>query len=70
MNRWKFDLWAKRFLKSSTILFVKKIELTNVLFNFMLISTTIKLPLIADGLYTYKIAMPHGKAYNGKLIKN
>lgn len=52
------------------MLFVKKLELTNVLFNFMLISTTIKLPLIADGLYTYKIAMPHGKAYNGKLIKN
>jgi hypothetical protein len=33
-------------------------------------STTLKLPQIADGLYTYKIALPNGKAYNGKLIKN
>lgn len=33
-------------------------------------STTIKLPKIADGLYTYKITMLHGKPYNGKLIKN
>ena len=52
------------------MVFVKKLELTNVLFNFMLISTTLKLPQIADGLYTYKIVMPKGKAYNGKLIKN
>ena len=33
-------------------------------------STTLKLPQIVDGLYTYKIVTQNGKAYNGKLIKH